>query len=152
MLGKEAISILDGASEADWAQLITQLKQQSKKSLEWFDQKRQTWLRITAYQTDKGLGFYACNINEQKDQERQLQAQNKQLIEIAWTQSHELRAPLANIMGLLHLLKIDQVNAEIQQLYLEKLEEAAKDLDKVIHDVVAKSALPFAKHAQQKRV
>lgn len=151
ILGKNAIQVLDGSGAKNWEQLLNDLKKHSRKSIEWFDEKRQTWLRITAYQTDKGLGIYASNINEQKGQEKQLQAQNKQLMEIAWTQSHELRAPLANIMGLLHLLKIDQVNAEIQRLYLEKLEEAAQDLDKIIHQVVAKSAVPFAGQHLRKR-
>jgi PAS domain-containing protein len=151
IIGKKATQILDGTGAKNWAQLLKDLKKQHRKSLEWFDEKRQTWLRITAYQTEKGLGIYASNINEQKEQEKQLQVQNKQLMEIAWTQSHELRAPLANIMGLLHLLKIDQVNAEIQRLYLEKLEEAARDLDKIIHEVVAKSAVPFAgRHLRKK--
>jgi signal transduction histidine kinase len=152
ILGKEATQILDGKGAKNWNELLNDLKKQSRKSLEWFDEKRHTWLRITAYQTEKGLGIYASNINEQKEQEKQLQLQNKQLMEIAWTQSHELRAPLANIMGLLHLLKIDQVNAEIQRLYLEKLDEAAQDLDKIIHEVVAKSAIPFARQHLHKHL
>jgi PAS domain-containing protein len=152
ILGKEAAQILDGTGAKNWKELLKDLKKQSRKSLEWFDEKRHTWLRITAYQTEKGLGIYASNINEQKEQEKQLQVQNQQLMEIAWTQSHELRAPLANIMGLLHLLKIDQVNAEIQRLYLEKLDEAAQDLDKIIHEVVAKSAVPFATQQLHKRL
>ncbi len=151
ILGKKAMPILDSTGAKNWGQLLKDLKKQNHKTLEWFDDKRQTWLRITAYQTDKGLGIYASNINEQKEQEKQLQMQNKQLMEIAWTQSHELRAPLANIMGLLHMLKIDQVNAEIQRLYLEKLDEAAQDLDKIIHQVVAKSAVPFAGQQIHKR-
>jgi signal transduction histidine kinase len=152
IVGNAAAHLLDGEKGVNWAHLLKDLNKQNRTSLEWFDEKRHTWLRITAYQTEKGLGIYASNINEQKEQQKQLEMQNKQLLEIAWTQSHELRAPLANIMGLLHLLKIDQINAEIQQLYLEKLEEAAKDLDKIIHNVVAKSALPFAKRQQSKRL
>lgn len=152
IVGRAAAHLLDGEKGINWAHLLKELNKQSRKSLEWFDEKRHTWLRITSYQTEKGLGIYASNINEQKEQQKQLELQNKQLLEIAWTQSHELRAPLANIMGLLHLLKIDQINAEIQMLYLEKLEEAAKDLDKIIHNVVAKSALPFAKRQQSKRL
>jgi signal transduction histidine kinase len=152
IVGSAAAHLLDGEKGVNWAHLLKDLNKQNRTSLEWFDEKRHTWLRITAYQTEKGLGIYASNINEQKEQQKQLEMQNKQLLEIAWTQSHELRAPLANIMGLLHLLKIDQINAEIQQLYLEKLEEAAKELDKIIHNVVAKSALPFAKRQQSKRL
>jgi len=152
IMGKKAAPLLDGLDAKNWGYLLDDLKEQNRKSLDWFDEKRHSWLRITAYQTEKGLGIYASNINEHKEQEKQLQAQNKQLMEIAWTQSHELRAPLANIMGLLHLLKIDQVNAEIQSLYLEKLEEATEDLDKIIHEIVNKSALPFSNQHLRKRL
>ena len=44
----------------------------------------------------------------QKEQMKQIEQRNVKLEEIAWEQSHMVRAPLAKIMGLIELLKISE--------------------------------------------
>jgi PAS domain S-box-containing protein len=68
-----------------------------------------------------------------------IQHQNEKLREIAWTQSHVVRAPLARMMSLIELTKNPATD------YLEKIEylglimECSKDLDTVIRDISKKT-------------
>jgi PAS domain S-box-containing protein len=67
---------------------------------------------------------------------RKVEEQNDVLREIAWTQSHVVRAPLASLMGLLELMKNREcMNLDEKEL-LEKLDVAADELDTVIHKIV----------------
>lgn len=89
------------------------------------------------------VGCFAHNATERKRRENLIQDQNKQLLDIAWIQSHELRGPLANIMGIMQLIQLKQHDAETLELYHEKMMEATHLLDQVIHKVVEKSAISF---------
>ena len=55
--------------------------------------------------------------------------------EIAWQQSHIIRAPLASLMGLVHLLKDEQSLSEEQQDLLNHIIEKAEELDVVIRNI-----------------
>lgn len=71
--------------------------------------------------------------------DEKIKIQNEKLLEIAFVQSHQIRRPVANILGLISMFNIqnpaDPNNLEV----LSKLEVAAKDLDNVIHDIVQKT-------------
>lgn len=80
------------------------------------------------------------DITERKQSEEKIRQQNEILArqnnifkEIAWLQSHDARRPVANILGLAHLIKTDEKN--IQQ-YIDYLYKATEDLDAVIHRIV----------------
>jgi PAS domain S-box-containing protein len=69
-----------------------------------------------------------------------IEKQNMQLQEIAWTQSHIMRAPVARILGLVQLLQhFEQTEAQANEL-LTHLFESTDELDLVIRDVVNKAA------------
>ena len=61
-------------------------------------------------------------------------AQNKSLKEIAYIQSHELRRPVASILGLMYLLDMDGHVSRIKELQL--MEEAVNELDEKIRKIV----------------
>lgn len=69
----------------------------------------------------------------------QLEAQNEHLKEIAWTQSHVVRAPLARIMAIADLLSsdagADNPNAEL----IAHLAHSAAELDNTIRELVKKT-------------
>ncbi len=60
-----------------------------------------------------------------------IEEQNKKFKEIAWIQSHIVRAPLARVMGLVDLLK-NQRPGDETDLLIEHLTNSARDLDAVI--------------------
>ena len=76
------------------------------------------------------------DITAKKYLEEILKNQNKQLSEIAWQQSHEVRRPVANILGLISLIQTEQCYNET---YIQYLLESAEELDCIIHKIVAKA-------------
>ncbi|GLB51834.1 hypothetical protein NBRC110019_08730 [Neptunitalea chrysea] len=67
--------------------------------------------------------------------EVELKLKNTKLEKIAQIQSHKLRKPLANILGLVHLIEFDD-REELNDLYLEKLKHCAEELDETISSIV----------------
>jgi len=68
-----------------------------------------------------------------------IEKQNQRLREIAFTQSHHVRAPLARIIGLSKLLSDNDEKEEIKKEYLQYLVSSADELDTVIKDIVKKA-------------
>lgn len=79
------------------------------------------------------------DITERQVYIQTVEAQNKRLHEIAWTQSHVVRAPLTNIMGIADLLSYGVDDAETLSELTTHLLNAAADLDAVIKDIVKKT-------------
>ncbi|HXH98970.1 MAG TPA: response regulator [Sphingobacteriaceae bacterium] len=71
--------------------------------------------------------------------DEELKIQNKKLREIAFLQSHQVRVPVAQILGLFSLFEFDNPSAPINSEILSKLKIAAESLDKTIHDIVSKT-------------
>ena len=69
----------------------------------------------------------------------QVQSQNERLKDIAWAQSHTVRAPLARIMGLIELLKTEGSPCNYQNELMEYLCVSAAELDEVIREIVRKT-------------
>ena len=54
---------------------------------------------------------------------------------VSWKNSHELRAPVANIIGLLDLIEEEHITSEHNLKVFIYLKETIKKLDKVIHEI-----------------
>lgn len=86
----------------------------------------------------------SIDITERKKNEEKIKERNIILEEIAWLQSHEVRRPVANILGLMQLIKMEERAADEKiSLYLEHLEKATENLDQIIHKIVAKANVIF---------
>ncbi len=72
----------------------------------------------------------------EKQKERIL-AQTEALQEIAYIQSHEVRSPVASILGLVNLIQLGGTEAATE--YLPLLEEAATQLDRTIKKTVGRT-------------
>lgn len=64
-----------------------------------------------------------------------IEAQNKKLQDIAYIQSHVVRAPLASIMGLVNLIKMDLDKNPDPEL-VERLAKAAAEFDDTIKEII----------------
>lgn len=105
------------------------------------DQKQ--WLEFIfcpVFDHDKkliGVTQLVKDISESKARLAKIEYQNKRLKEIAWRQSHEVRTPLANLMGLVNLLSFDKKSLseeQIEEFYGNILCEANK-LDQIIRKI-----------------
>ena len=70
---------------------------------------------------------------------RKVQRQNKALKQIAWEQSHIVRAPLARIKGLLHLLEEETFEEMSREEILFHIQDSANELDSIIRNIVGKT-------------
>lgn len=70
---------------------------------------------------------------------RKIELQNKALRDIAWTQSHIVRAPLANLLGLASLLQENYNNGKSDKVLINHLFESAQKLDTIICDIVRRT-------------
>lgn len=82
---------------------------------------------------------YFKNMTEHKNIQLNLEKQNSQLKEIAWTQSHVVRAPLARLIGLVKMFKKNLVNPEEESKMIDYILKSANELDQVIHDITNKT-------------
>lgn len=78
------------------------------------------------------------DITEKLRYTQAIEAQNRRLRDIAWIQSHVVRAPLARILGLIHLIDVDLITSPQEyQNTLELIKASSQELDQVISDIVA---------------
>jgi PAS domain S-box-containing protein len=79
------------------------------------------------------------DITQRKNAEEIIKLKNEKLTEVAFLQSHIVRRPIANILGILHLVNKDNPADPINLELIPKLEEVSKDLDTVIKQIVQKT-------------
>lgn len=65
--------------------------------------------------------------------------QNKILRDIAWTQSHVVRAPVARLMALIDLMRDETISPDDYQTMLEHVFTSADEIDSIIRGIVEKS-------------
>jgi PAS domain S-box-containing protein len=70
---------------------------------------------------------------------RQIEIQNEKLKNIAWTQSHIVRAPLARMLGIMNVIEDNNKSLDDTLMWLKHLRDSANELDKVIRDLVDKA-------------
>ncbi len=101
-------------------------------------QNRCTFIRDEHGKAIRGIGALA-DVTESVERRKKIEKQNESLIEIAWIQSHVIRAPLATLLGLMTLFKAREEMELDEDDLVEKIMESAHSLDKVIHEVVRKA-------------
>jgi CheY-like chemotaxis protein len=77
---------------------------------------------------------------EKRISDEKIRTQYEKLLEIAFLQSHQVRVPIANILGLFNLFKFDCPADPINSQVLLELKTVAEVLDKVIHEIVKKTS------------
>ncbi|WP_256012805.1 GAF domain-containing protein [Desertivirga xinjiangensis] len=97
------------------------------------------WWGITISPTKTGNGeiigvsYHAIDIHERKTYYEKMKKQNESLKEIAFVQAHEIRGPLASILGLINLMKSEEGP---RSEYVHLLEVSAKQLDSRISKII----------------
>lgn len=84
------------------------------------------------------IGF-SMDITRHKQQTLMLETQNQKLLEIAWVQSHEVRAPLARIMGLVEVLNRCPDDKTTSRMVLDNIVKSAHELDGIVRKIVRKT-------------
>lgn len=71
-----------------------------------------------------------------RNTDEELKAQYEKLLKIAFMQSHQVRVPIANILGLFNLFDFNDSSAAINIEVLHKLKLVAESLDITISEIV----------------
>lgn len=82
-----------------------------------------------------GVSCFARDITRQYLYTQMIEKQNEQLKKIAWMLSHELRAPVAGILGLVPLFNQADLTDPINLEVLSFLEEATNRLDEIVRKI-----------------
>lgn len=86
-----------------------------------------------------GVNCVSRDITRPEKQLKKINEQNEKLRQIAWIQSHSVRSPVANILGLIPLFDDKAAGSEHNRDILEKLRASTIELDLVIKEIVSKT-------------
>ena len=96
---------------------------------------------------EKFILALVLDINELKQKEEVIEQHHRRFQHIAWLQSHEVRAPLARILGLAEVINENLVhNPDGLKSMVEHIRSAALELDEVIHKIVKITHVPKSGH------
>lgn len=104
-------------------------------------QHRGIILRNHSGQPIRAIGAM-IDVTELKEKISEIEKHNRNLRNIAWTQSHIVRAPLARLIGLIKLIEnkpADSIDPSELSKILTFIVTSAYELDKIIKDIVKKT-------------
>lgn len=127
----------------------TAVKQNTIQHFEAYYETNNTWFEVTAYPLAGGLSVYFRDITQRKDSDallnelnenlrnftNELIASHKGLEQFSYIVSHNLRAPVANIIGLAELISGNTYPAEVKEELLSGILVNVTRLDNVISDL-----------------
>ena len=64
-----------------------------------------------------------------------IEEQNKKLRNIAWTQSHVVRAPLSRILGIINLIESEKDNLDNLMFWLTQLRTSSNEMDDIVRKI-----------------
>lgn len=81
------------------------------------------------------------DVTLQQEYIKNIEHQNRIFQEVVWMQSHEVRAPLARILGLVQLLQLPDKSPPLKQNaeLLTAIKLSSEELDEMIHLMVKKT-------------
>lgn len=79
--------------------------------------------------------YIQTDITERKKFVHQLQHQNEVLQEIARINSHDIRKPVASILGIVSVMDLDKNDPALNTLLLRMLQESTKELDAMLYKI-----------------
>ena len=79
------------------------------------------------------------DVTESRRLLQEIRKQNKVLREIAWEQSHVVRAPLARLKGLIYLLEINAYEEIERQEIIKNISDSANELDTIVRRIVMRT-------------
>lgn len=82
-----------------------------------------------------GVTVNSTDVTHRKRQEAYIHVQNQALQRIAMMQSHELRRPVASLIGIIDLMKMENINFD----YFDMIELTVNELDEKIRGIVKDS-------------
>src|SRR5690606_26297066 len=74
----------------------------------------------------------ANDVTEKLNHLNEIEAQNIKLKNIAWTQSHVVRAPLSRMLGIINLIEMESFASEDLPFLIHQLKSSANEMDEIV--------------------
>jgi PAS domain S-box-containing protein len=94
---------------------------------------------VIEYNNKKAIIAIATDVTEKLSYIESIKEQNTKLKEIAWMQSHVVRAPLTRLMSLIDVLKSDHLTIDEKEQMLNQILIASNEIDQVVKNIVKKA-------------
>jgi PAS domain S-box-containing protein len=78
----------------------------------------------------------ANDVTDRLEYLNKIETQNVKLKNIAWTQSHIVRAPLSRILGIINLLELEAFNSDDLPYLIDQVKQSGNELDKIVQNIV----------------
>jgi len=82
----------------------------------------------------------AADRKKKKIADAELKVQHEKLLEIAFLQSHQVRVPVAHILGLYDLFEFDNPTAPINGEIFGMLKDSVESLDRIVIEILKKTS------------
>ncbi|MDT3401071.1 GAF domain-containing protein [Mucilaginibacter terrae] len=147
-IGSHLLNISNQAFTDELSEHISKALNGEVVNVEWLiapESPTSCWLsvRFEPVSNDNGavtsVAINATDITTQKLHTEQIELQNAALQRIATIQSHELRKPVASLLGLIDLVKMDDSLNYAHSPYFSHIEASVKELDAKIRGIVHES-------------
>lgn len=149
ILGKQLGDVLDIAGTPFERLYEKGMQENSVQHFETFFEGTRSWFEVNVYPSSNGLSVYLRDVTERKKSNlklldlnenlkkytEELVTANKGLEQFSYIISHNLRAPVANIIGLTELLDEEIYSEEIKSNLRSELRGSVERLDEVIKDL-----------------
>ena len=143
VIGKNIWEVFNGLLDTiTYKNYHAAIKENKEQHYETFSEKLGKWLEVSAYPSNNGLTGYFKDITERKLAENErikitadLVQRNKDLEQFSYIISHNLRAPVANIIGLSSMLQKDDLADNLKNKINIGLSTSVNKLDYVIRDL-----------------
>jgi PAS domain S-box-containing protein len=120
------------------------------RSLIWYFEHNKIWTEISFFPKHNGLTAYLRNITQNIAHLEAIETQNRHLKEIAWTQSHVVRVPLAKLIAAVDLLSSENDENERKGL-MELIMKLTTELDLLIKDISDKT-IPYRPDEEEEMI
>jgi PAS domain S-box-containing protein len=106
------------------------------------------YARRIEFGNDNAWLILAFDVSEQIVAEERLLQQNTRLAELAWFESHKLRAPVARLLGLLNVINMHDPQHPQNETILQHIRETGLELDQLVHLLSTKTVVNDDKSAR----
>jgi len=103
-----------------------------------FYESRLFYLVLAGFMLLTAFILYWIRIRVVEEKNKELHKLNSELDSFVYSVSHDLRAPLSSILGLISISKIDKENTNLPK-YLDKIETSVNKLDDFIKEIISYS-------------
>ncbi|MGB3151655.1 MAG: PAS domain S-box protein [Maribacter sp.] len=148
-LGTNALDYIHADDKDDVYKQFLEVKEKTQVHIKpfRFRNKEGDWRWIESIATNQmheptlnGIVVNSRDVTERILYTKAIERQNLKLKEIAWNQSHIVRAPVARLMGLINLIKEEQLDIIEKEEVLSYIIVSGEEIDRVIKKNVEHSA------------